>query len=256
MSGASMVYGLHAVRALLARRPHDVLRLCLAEARDDQRVRELRELAAAAGVKTANVPMAVLDQETGGAAHQGVLAEVRPSATLNENALLDLLTAARTPPLVLVLDGVSDPHNLGACLRTADAAGATAVVAPRDRAAGLTPVVRKVAAGAAEIIPFAQVTNLARSLRDMKAAGLWIAGTAGDGEQELYSADLSGPLAIVMGSEGRGLRRLTRESCDFNVRLPMRGSVESLNVSVAAGVVLYEALRQRGANVAKPERVR
>jgi 23S rRNA (guanosine2251-2'-O)-methyltransferase len=256
MSGASTVYGLHAVRALLARRPRDVLRLCLAEARDDQRVRELRGLAAAAGVKTTNVPMAALDQETGGAAHQGVLAEVRPSATLNENALLDLLTAARTPPLVLVLDGVSDPHNLGACLRTADAAGATAVVAPRDRAAGLTPVVRKVAAGAAEIIPFAQVTNLARSLRDMKAAGLWIAGTASDGEQELYAADLSGPIAIVMGSEGRGLRRLTRESCDFSVKLPMRGSVESLNVSVAAGVVLYEALRQRGAKVAKPERVR
>ena len=256
MSAGSIVYGLHAVRALLARRPRDVLRLCFAEARNDQRLRELRELATAAGVKAANLPMAALDQETGGAAHQGVLAEVRPSATLNENALLDLLTSARQPPLVLVLDGVTDPHNLGACLRTADAAGALAVVAPRDRAAGLTPVVRKVAAGAAEIIPFAQVTNLARSLRDMKAAGLWIAGTAGDGEQELFASDLSGPLAVVMGSEGRGLRRLTRESCDFSVRLPMQGSVESLNVSVAAGVVLYEALRQRGAKVAKPERVR
>jgi 23S rRNA (guanosine2251-2'-O)-methyltransferase len=256
MSGGSIVYGLHAVRAVIARRPRDVVRLRLAEARDDQRVRELREFAAAQGVKVASAPMAALDQETGGAAHQGVLAEVRPSASLNENALLDLLIAAPAPVLVLVLDGVSDPHNLGACLRTADAAGATAVVAPRDRAAGLTPVVRKVAAGAAEVIPFAQVTNLARSLRDMKEAGLWIAGTAGDGEQELFDADLGGPLAVVMGSEGRGLRRLTRECCDFSVRLPMLGAVASLNVSVAAGIVLYEAVRQRRAEVAKPERVR
>lgn len=256
MSAGSIVWGLHAVRALLERRPADVQRLCLAQGRDDQRMRELRALAAKQGLKPHNLPMAALDQETGGAAHQGVVAEVRPSAPLNENGLLDLLTAAKTTPLVLVLDGVSDPHNLGACLRTADAAGVTAVVAPRDRAAGLTPVVRKVAAGAAEVVPFAQVTNLARSLRDLKEAGLWIAGTAGDGEQELYRADLTGALAVVMGSEGRGLRRLTRECCDFSLRLPMMGSVASLNVSVAAGIVLYEALRQRGAEVAKTERVR
>jgi 23S rRNA (guanosine2251-2'-O)-methyltransferase len=256
MSGRAVVYGLHAVRAIVARRPQDVLRLCVAQGRDDQRVRELRVLAASQGVKVATAPAASLDQEAGGATHQGVLAEVRPSASLNENGLLDLLTAAQSPPLVLVLDGVSDPHNLGACLRTAEAAGATAVVAPRDRAAGLTPVVRKVAAGAAEIVPFAQVTNLARALRDMKAAGLWIAGAAGDGEQELFDADLAGALAIVMGSEGRGLRRLTRECCDFSVRLPMLGAVASLNVSVAAGVMLYEALRQRRTQVAKPERVR
>lgn len=256
MSAGSVVWGLHAVRALIERRPQDVLRLCVAQGRDDQRMRELRDLAAKRGLKPQHLPMAALDQETGGAAHQGVLAEVRPSAPLNENGLLDLLTAAQSPPLVLVLDGVSDPHNLGACLRTADAAGVTAVVAPRDRAAGLTPVVRKVAAGAAEVIPFAQVTNLARTLRDLKGAGLWIAGTAGDAEQELFDADLAGPLAIVMGSEGRGLRRLTRECCDFAIRLPMKGSVASLNVSVAAGIMLYEALRQRGAKVAKNERVR
>jgi 23S rRNA (guanosine2251-2'-O)-methyltransferase len=197
-----------------------------------------------------------LDAETGGAAHQGVVTEVRPSVPLDENSLLDLLTAQATPALVLVLDGVSDPHNLGACLRTADAAGATAVVAPRDRAAGLSPAVRKVAAGAAETIPFAQVTNLARALRDMKEAGLWIAGTAGDGEKDLYAVDLTGPLAIVMGSEGKGLRRLTRESCDFSLRLPMRGAVASLNVGVAAGIALYEALRQRGAKLAKSEPLR
>ncbi len=255
MSG-SLVYGLHAVRAVLTRRPQDVLRLSVAAARDDARVRELREIAAARGIRPVDATTAALDQETGGAAHQGVVAEVRPSVPLNENGLLDLLTGLATPALVLVLDGVSDPHNLGACLRTADAAGATAVVAPRDRAASLTPVVRKVAAGAAETVPFAQVTNLARSLRDMKEAGLWIAGTAGDGEQDLFAADLGGPLAIVMGSEGRGLRRLTRDCCDFSLRLPMQGAVASLNVSVAAGIALYEALRQRRAKVAESERVR
>lgn len=256
MSGGSVVWGLHAVRAVLARRPGDVTRLSLAQGRDDQRMRELREFASARGVRAANVPMATLDQETGGAAHQGVVAEVRPSVALNENGLLDLLTAAAPPALVLVLDGVSNPHNLSACLRTADAASTLAMVAPRDRAAGLTPVVRKVAAGAAETVPFAQVTNLARALKDLKDAGLWIVGTAEDGEQDLYAADLQGPLAIVMGSEGRGLRRLTRESCDFCVSLPMLGAVQSLNVSVAAGIVLFEALRQRRAAVAKSERVR
>jgi len=255
MSG-ERIFGLHAVRAVLARRPKDVLRLAIAAARDDARVRGLRELAAAQGVATVAASAESLDRETGGAAHQGVVAEVRPSTALNENSLLDLLTAAERPALVLVLDGVSDPHNLGACLRTADAAGATAVVAPRDRAAGLTPVVRKVAAGAAETVPFAQVTNLARALRDMKEAGLWIAGTAEDGEKDLYEADLGGPLALVMGSEGRGLRRLTQDCCDFTLRLPMQGTVASLNVSVAAGIALYEALRQRRPKVAKPEPVR
>ncbi|HTL50615.1 MAG TPA: 23S rRNA (guanosine(2251)-2'-O)-methyltransferase RlmB [Steroidobacteraceae bacterium] len=255
MSGP-IVYGLHAVRAVLTRRPGDVLKLTIAAARDDARVRELREIAAARGLRPLESTAAALDAATGGAAHQGVVAEVRPSAPLDENSLLDLLTTQPGPALVLVLDGVSDPHNLGACLRTADAAGATAVVAPRDRAAGLTPVVRKVAAGAAETVPFAQVTNLARALRDLKEAGLWIAGTAEDGEKELFDADLTGPLALVMGSEGKGLRRLTRECCDFSVRLPMRGSVASLNVSVAAGVALYEALRQRRPKVAESEPVR
>jgi len=252
----SLVFGLHAVRAVLARRPKDVLRLAIAAGRDDARMRELRGFAAAQGVSPVAASGEALDRETGGAAHQGVVAEVRPSAPLHENSLLDLITGLEAPALVLVLDGVSDPHNLGACLRTADAAGATAVVAPRDRAAGLTPVVRKVAAGAAETVPFAQVTNLARSLRDLKAAGLWIAGTAEDGERELYAADLTGPLAIVMGSEGRGLGRLTRESCDFTLRLPMQGTVGSLNVSVAAGIVLYETLRQRRAKLAENQPVR
>jgi 23S rRNA (guanosine2251-2'-O)-methyltransferase len=252
----SLVFGLHAVRAVLAQRPQDVLRLSIAAARDDARMRNLCHFAAARGITPAAASVEALDRETGGAAHQGVVAEVRPRAPLNENSLLDLLTATAGPALVLVLDGVSDPHNLGACLRTADAAGATAVVAPRDRAAGLTPVVRKVAAGAAETVPFAQVTNLARALRDMKQAGLWIAGTAEDGNTELFEADLSGALAIVMGSEGSGLRRLTQDCCDFTLRLPMRGAVASLNVSVAAGIALYEALRQRRPKLAKPEPVR
>jgi 23S rRNA (guanosine2251-2'-O)-methyltransferase len=256
MSGTAIIYGLHAVRAVLARRPRDVTRLSLAAGRDDARMRELREFAGARGVQAATVPVATLDAASGGAAHQGAVAEVRPSAALNENGLLDLVVGAAAPALVLVLDGVSDPHNLGACLRTADAAGALAVVAPRDRAAGLTPVVRKVAAGAAETVPFAQVNNLARALKDLKDAGLWIVGTAGDAEQAVFDADLTGPLAIVMGSEGRGLRRLTREACDFQVCLPMQGSVQSLNVSVAAGIVLFEALRQRRPAVAKTERVR
>jgi len=245
MSGNSIVYGLHAVRAVLTRRPDDVIGLTFARERDDGRQRELRELASTRGLPLAVAAAAELDRLSGGAAHQGVVAEVRASVALDENDLLDLLVAAAPPALILVLDGVTDPHNLGACLRTADAAGVLAVVAPRDRAAGLTPAVRKVAAGAAETIPFAQVTNLARTLRDLKSAGLWIVGTAADAEQELHDADLTGPLAVVMGSEGQGLRRLTRESCDFCVRLPMRGTVESLNVAVATGVVLFEALRQR-----------
>ena len=258
MSDAAIVYGLHAVRALLVRRPGDVVRLTLAQERDDSRQRELQRLAKEKGIVPEQASAAELDRLSGGAAHQGVIAEVRPSVAMNENGLLDLLVSAPSPALVLVLDGVTDPHNLGACLRTADAAGVVAVVAPRDRAVGLTPAVRKVAAGAAETVPFAQVTNLARALKDLKAAGLWIVGTAGDADRELDAADLTGPLAVVMGSEGQGLRRLTRESCDFCVRLPMLGAVESLNVSVATGIVLFEALRQRrkAGQFAKPQGVR
>ena len=245
MSETAIVYGLQAVRALLMRRPAAVIRLTIGQDRDDARQRELLRLAKEKGLTVAVATAVELDRLSGGAAHQGAVAEARASAALNENGLLDLLVASASPALILVLDGVTDPHNLGACLRTADAAGVVAVVAPRDRAVGLTPAVRKVAAGAAETMPFAQVTNLARTLRDLKSAGLWIVGTAADADRELHAADLSGPLAIVMGSEGQGLRRLTRESCDFCIRLPMLGAVESLNVSVAAGVVLFEALRQR-----------
>ena len=245
MSEGGMVYGLHAVRALLERQPGRVRQLWIQAGREDTRAGELRRLAGERGVRVTTRPGAELDRMAGGGVHQGVVAEVAEAVTPGEDDLGDIVRAAGPGVLLLVLDGVQDPHNLGACLRTADAAGVHAVIAPRDRATGLTAVARKVAAGAAEAVPFIQVTNLARTLARLKELGLWIVGAAGQAEMDLYQADLKGPLVIVMGSEGAGLRRLTRESCDFTVRLPMQGVVESLNVSVATGIVLYEALRQR-----------
>ena len=244
------VFGVHAVRALLDRRPKDVQRLVLQAGRNDKRVQQLVELAREHGVKVESRPPAELDALAPGQVHQGVVARVTAATALDEDDLLIRLDAAGRPPLLLVLDGVQDPHNLGACLRSADAVGADAVVVPRDRATGLTPVVRKVAAGAAETVPFVQVTNLARFLRALKEQGVWIVGTDGEAETLHYAADLKGPLALVLGAEGTGMRRLTREHCDVVVKLPMLGAVESLNVSVAAGVLLYEALRQRGTSAA------
>jgi 23S rRNA (guanosine2251-2'-O)-methyltransferase len=241
------VYGMHAVRALLERRPAAVRRVVVQAGRDDRRAHELVELARSKGVAVETRPVAELDALAAGGVHQGVVARVAPATPLAEEELLVRLADGARPPLVLVLDGVQDPHNLGACLRTADAAGADAVVVPRDRAVGLTPVVRKVAAGAAESVAFSQVTNLARFLRALKEQGLWVVGTDGEAEQLHTAADLKGPLALVLGAEGAGMRRLTREHCDLVVRLPMLGAVQSLNVSVAAGIVLYEALRQRAA---------
>ena len=249
MSAGNLVYGLHAVHALLTRHAAQVRQVWLQQGRNDARLREVQELAEAQGVRIARCQQAELQRMTGGAVHQGVVAETLPATAppLDEDELLARVEAAGSDVLLLVLDGLQDPHNLGACLRTADAAGVLAVIAPKDRAAGLGPAVRKVAAGAAEAIPFVQVTNLARTLARLKAAGVWLVGTADVAELELYAADLTGPLAIVVGAEGAGMRRLTREACDFTVRLPMRGTVESLNVSVATGIVLFEALRQRGA---------
>jgi 23S rRNA (guanosine2251-2'-O)-methyltransferase len=241
------VYGVHAVRALLERRPQAVRRVVLQAGRSDRRAQALAELARGHGIPLETRPAAELDALAGQGVHQGVAARVEAAAPLDEDELLVRLDAATRPPLVLVLDGVQDPHNLGACLRTADGAGADAVVVPRDRATGLTPVVRKVAAGAAETVAFAQVTNLARFLRGLKDAGLWIVGTDGEAPMLHTAADLKGPLAVVLGAEGTGMRRLTREHCDLVVRLPMLGAVESLNVSVASGIILYEALRQRDA---------
>lgn len=239
------VAGLHAVEAAL--RADRVEALWLEAERRDARSTRLAEQAQARSIPMQRVSRSQLEALVPGLKHQGVAARCKSWTALAEESLEHLLSGLDEAPLLLVLDGVQDPHNLGACLRCADAAGAHAVIAPRDRAVGLTPVVRKVASGAAEHVPFVQVTNLARTLRWLKDQGLWLVGAAGDAEMSLFEADLRGPLALVLGGEGRGLRRLTREHCDLVAHIPMRGAVESLNVSVAAGVCLFEALRQRGA---------
>ena len=244
MSQLEKVYGVHAVEALLRHHPKRVKQLWLATGRDDPRVAALLELAAAARLAIGHKDRRELDEEAEGV-HQGVLAEVTPSQVWGENYLDELLDRASGAPLLLVLDGVTDPHNLGACLRTADAAGALAVIVPKDKSATLNATVRKVACGAAEVIPLVAVTNLARTLEKLQAKGVWLVGTAGEAQQMLYELDLTGPIALVMGAEGKGMRRLTREHCDYLAKLPMAGSVSSLNVSVAAGVCLFEVVRQR-----------
>lgn len=246
MAATELVFGLHSVEAVLCR-PERVAALWLDQGRRDQRLLALAQTAQAAGIELHWVARQELDRLTGGDRHQGAAARVRPAEVRNETYLEHLLTELRVPPFLLILDGVTDPHNLGACLRSADAAGVHAVIAPRDKACGLTPVVRKVASGAAESVPFVQVTNLARTLRALQQNGVFLVGAAGEAGQSLYQADLRGPLGLVMGAEGSGLRRLTREHCDLLIRIPMAGSVESLNVSVATGICLFEALRQRTA---------
>jgi 23S rRNA (guanosine2251-2'-O)-methyltransferase len=244
LSALSSVYGIHAVRSLLQRAPQRIRRLLVDSRRDDPRMRELLQLAATAGIKPERGDARSIIGRVGDVAHQGVLADVEALPAWQEADLLEALTNVRDP-LLLLLDGVQDPHNLGACLRTADACGAIAVVVPKDRAAGMNATVRKVAAGAAETTPVVSVTNLARCMKLLKEAGVWIAGADMAGEKLAWQADLAGPLALVLGSEGEGLRELTRKHCDFLVRLPQAGSVESLNVSVACGMLMYEAVRQR-----------
>jgi 23S rRNA (guanosine2251-2'-O)-methyltransferase len=217
----------------------------MAQPRDAARARELKDRAAGLGVRVQSVPGEVLDRLVGEVTHQGAVASVRPLKAWDEHDLIEALSQIAEDPLLLILDGVTDPHNLGACLRSADAAGAHAVLIPKDRAAAVDAVVRKVAAGAAEFVPVASVTNLARTMERLKERGVWLVGTDGEAPQSLYAADLKRPLALVLGAEGSGMRRLTRERCDFLVRIPMAGQVESLNVSVAAGVALFEARRQR-----------
>ncbi len=249
---SSIACGIHAVRVLLVRNPQQVRRVLLAGGSDGRRLDEIRALARAAGVSVIDSDDETLHRLAGGVRHQGAVAELVMRAIDPETQLEEALEAAGGSPLLLVLDGVQDPHNLGACLRTADAAGAAAVIVPRDRAVGLTPVVRKVAAGAAETVPLVSVVNLARTLRSLRERGIWLVGTADGVDDDLFEADLTGPLALVMGSEGEGLRRLTRECCDQLVAIPMAGAIESLNVSVAAGVALFEAVRQRGRIKAGP----
>ena len=244
MSELQPVYGLHAVRTLLTRDPSRVRRLCLQRGRDDPRSREVEQLAQRAGLKPERMDAEQIKRWVGDVVHQGVVAQVEPLKAWIEEDLIDAL-AGRKDPIVLVLDSVTDPHNLGACLRSADACGAVAVVVPKDRAAGLNATVRKVSAGAAETTPIVTVTNLVRTLKLLQDAGLWVVGAAGEGDKPAYDVDLKGPVALVLGAEGTGLRELTRKTCDALVRLPQLGSVESLNVSVATGMLLYEAVRQR-----------
>jgi 23S rRNA (guanosine2251-2'-O)-methyltransferase len=248
MTQADHAYGLHAVVGLIEAHPDQVRGIAVAAGRQDRRLARLIAAAEAHGIAVHRLPGVELDRLLPGARHQGVIATLAvssPEGTPRQD-LAVFLAELTGPPFLLVLDGVQDPHNLGACLRTADAAGVQAVIVPRDRAAGITPVVRKVACGAAESVPVFTVTNLARSLRLLREAGVWIYGASGDAGRSLYETDLRGPLALVLGAEGKGLRRLTRELCDFLIAIPMSGRVESLNVSVAAGVLLYEARRQRG----------
>lgn len=246
MAQEQLIYGIHAVAAALRRGAGQITTLCVVEGNHaHSRLQVVIDSAARHGVQLQYKPRAALDGWVPDGVHQGVVAWRRAAAPLDEHDLLDLVVGLDEPALLLVLDGVQDPHNLGACLRSADAAGAHAVIAPRDRAVGLTATVSKVASGAAENIPFVQVTNLARTLRALKDTGVWLVATSGEAERSLYQLDLRGPLALVMGAEGKGVRRLTQELCDYHVHIPMQGGVESLNVSVATGVCLFEAVRQR-----------
>ena len=241
------IVGIHAVRAALKHGAKRIERMQFDPVRKDRRLRQLLDEARVAGVQPQPADKVTLDRISGGTNHQGVVATGTMPTSLGEADLDNLLGELQRPPFLLVLDGVTDPHNLGACLRSADGAGVDAVIAPRDRCGGLTPVVCKVASGAAETIPFVQVTNLARSLRHLQDVHhIFVVGTSGDAGQDIYEADLTGALAVVLGAEGEGMRRLTRDTCDQLVRLPMAGQVESLNVGVATGVCLYEAVRQRG----------
>lgn len=248
MSDLEYIYGLHAVQAMLERAPRRVKQLNVQRGRLDARMQAVLDLAASAAIDIERVLPEDLDRLADGGVHQGVVAKVTPSQLWSEDMLVHLLDKEEGVPLLLVLDGVTDPHNLGACLRSADAAGAQAVIIPKDRSASLSPTVRKVACGAAETVPLVAVTNLARTLKQLQQRGLWVVGTAGEADQLLYQVDLKVPTVIVMGAEGAGMRRLTREHCDYLAKLPMAGGVSSLNVSVAAGVCLFEAVRQRTAN--------
>ena len=247
MADTRLIHGFHAVTAKLRHAAEDVKEIYLAEDRKDGRTRDLLKLAEAHNVRIMPMPMARLDGLANGERHQGVVAKV--DARQRYLTLDDVLDGLQEPPLLLVLDGVTDPHNLGACLRVADGAGAHAVIAPKDKAVGLNATAIKVASGAADTVPYITVTNLARSLREMQERGIWVLGAAGEAEKDIYAIDQSGPTAWVLGAEGDGLRRLTRDTCDELARIPMFGAVESLNVSVASGVCLFEARRQRQVKV-------
>ncbi|MBA2674055.1 23S rRNA (guanosine(2251)-2'-O)-methyltransferase RlmB [Ramlibacter sp.] len=243
MASHKVLFGFHAVGVRLKTAPQSIVEIYVDAARRDARMRQFLQRTAEAGVRVLESDGPRLARLAGGIGHQGVVARVQmlPQA----HSLDDLLDGIEGPPLLLVLDGVTDPHNLGACLRVADGAGAHAVIAPKDHAVGVNATVAKVASGAAETVPYFMVTNLARTLGELKERNIWCTGLADDADRTVYQADLRAPTALVMGAEGSGLRQLTRKTCDALVSIPMRGAVESLNVSVASGICLYEALRQR-----------
>lgn len=244
MNDLDTVFGIHAVDSLLSKDTDSVVSILFAQGREDKRLTKLQHLASQKGVSTEIVPRRELDKLVRGR-HQGVVAQVKPDAVLDEGDLETILNALEQAPFLLILDSVTDPHNLGACLRSADAAGVHAVIVPKDKSAPLNSVAKNVASGAAEHVPLIRVTNLARTMKWLQERGVWITGAAGEAETLAYQTDMKGPCAIVMGAEGSGLRRLTREHCDQLTKIPMCGTVSSLNVSVATGVLLFEALRQR-----------
>jgi 23S rRNA (guanosine2251-2'-O)-methyltransferase len=239
-----IVFGIHAVNNLLKRSPERVREVYVQKNRDDERLQSIVTLAKENKLAVQPVKKSFLDEKAEGN-HQGVAVRAQPVQVKGDNQLYAQLDELEAPAFLLVLDSITDPHNLGACLRTADAAGVHAVIAPKDKAVGINATVSKVACGAAETVPFYQVTNLARTLGELQQRGIWLYGTAGEASESVYKTDLRGPVAIVMGAEGKGLRRLTREACDHLINIPMAGNVSSLNVSVAAGVCLFEAVRQR-----------
>ncbi len=240
-----IVFGIHAVNNLLKRAPERISEMYVQKGRDDERFRTLFQLASSNGLRIQEAKKTFLDNLAEGGNHQGVAVKSKQPQAKKENELYKQLDDLAENAFLLVLDSITDPHNLGACLRSADAAGVHAVIAPKDNAVGLTATVSKVACGAAESVPYYQVTNLARTLKELQGRGIWLYGTAGEASDSVFNTDLRGPIAIVMGAEGKGLRRLTRESCDHLINIPMAGDVSSLNVSVAGGICLFEAVRQR-----------
>lgn len=243
------IFGLHAVQALLKSAPQRIVEIFLLQGRSDQRLQKIISAAQTNGISCQQVSRAKLDDLVNDENHQGVIAICTPGETYDETWLFNFLKNLNEPAFLLILDGVTDPHNLGACMRSAEAAGVHAVVAPKDKSAGLTPIARKVACGAAEVLPFVPVTNLARTLKKLQDEGVWLFGAAGEADQLLYQANLKGPIGVLMGAEGDGLRRLTQEMCDHLIKIPMAGTVSSLNVSVATGICLFEAVRQRTSTV-------
>ncbi|OGT30659.1 MAG: 23S rRNA (guanosine(2251)-2'-O)-methyltransferase RlmB [Gammaproteobacteria bacterium RIFCSPHIGHO2_12_FULL_35_23] len=240
-----LIYGIHAVENLLEKNTKTIQMIWLQKGRHDNRFQKLLMLAKAKVVKVQQVEKHEIEGLVGEVTHQGVIAEIRIAAEKTETDIPNLLQELSSPPLILIIDGVQDPHNLGACLRSAEAAGAHMVIIPKDRSASVTPVVRKVACGAAEAISVIRVTNLARTIRQLQEIGVWIVGAAGEAEQLFYEVNYQGSIAIIVGAEGEGMRELTKKHCDYLVKIPMQGIVSSLNVSVATGVLLFEAVRQR-----------